>query len=69
MPRHRSGRQTALLDAAKRISPRGLDFPVDENNARSIHFYEKHGFKIKYAGEDENPVSDIAVSRMARRAT
>ena len=69
MPRHRPVRQSALLDEAKRISPRGLDFPVDKNNARAIRFYEKHGFKIKYAGEDENPVSDIAVSRMAWRAT
>ena len=57
----------ALLDEAKRISPRGLDLLVNKDNARAIRFYEKHGFK--YAGEDKNPVSGIAVSRMAWRAS
>ena len=57
----------ALLDEAKRISPRGLDLLVNKDNARAIRFYEKNGFK--YAGEDKNPVSGIAVSRMAWRAS
>jgi putative acetyltransferase len=54
-----------LLEEAKRISSRGLDLLVNKDNARAIRFYEKHGFK--YAGEDKNPVSGIAVSRMAWR--
>ena len=60
-----SGIALALLDEAKRISPRGLDLLVNKDNARAIHFYEKHGFVN--AGEDKNPVSGIAVSRMAWR--
>ena len=61
-----SGVALALLDEAKRISPRGLDLLVNKNNARAIRFYEKHGFA--YAGEDKNPVSGIAVNRMTWRA-
>jgi putative acetyltransferase len=56
----------ALLDEAKRISPRGLDLLVNRDNARAIRFYEKHGFA--YAGEDKNPVSGKPVNRMAWRA-
>jgi putative acetyltransferase len=56
----------ALLDEAKRLSPRGLDLLVNKDNARAIRFYEKHGFK--YAGEDKNPVSGIAVNKMTWRA-
>ena len=56
----------ALLDEAKRISPRGLDLLVNKDNARAIRFYEKHGFV--YAGEDKNPVSGIAVNRMSWRS-
>jgi putative acetyltransferase len=55
----------ALTDEAKRLSPRGLDLLVNKDNARAIRFYEKHGFV--YAGEDKNPVSGIAVNRMAWR--
>jgi len=55
----------ALMDAAKRQSPTGLDLLVNKDNARAIRFYEKHGFV--YAGEDKNPVSGIAVNRMAWR--
>ena len=55
-----------LLDEAKRLSPHGLDLLVNKDNFRAIRFYEKHGFA--YAGEDKNPVSGIAVSRMAWRA-
>ncbi|HEY6025909.1 MAG TPA: GNAT family N-acetyltransferase [Pseudolabrys sp.] len=54
-----------LTDEAKRLSPRGLDLLVNKDNARAIRFYEKHGFV--YAGEDKNPVSGIAVNRMAWR--
>jgi putative acetyltransferase len=55
----------ALLDQAKRLSPRGLDLLVNKDNARAIRFYEKNGFV--YAGEDRNPVSGIPVDRMAWR--
>jgi len=55
-----------LLDEAKRLSPKGLDLLVNKDNFRAIRFYEKHGFI--YAGEDKNPVSGIAVNRMAWRS-
>lgn len=55
----------ALVDEAKRLSPRGLDLLVNKDNARAIRFYEKHGFV--FAGEDKNPVSGIAVNKMAWR--
>ena len=58
-----SGIARALLDEAKRLSPGGLYLLVNKDNARAIRFYEKHGFV--YAGEDRNPVSGIAVNRMA----
>jgi putative acetyltransferase len=59
------GAALALLDEAKRLSPRGLDLLVNKDNFRAIRFYEKHGFA--FAGEDKNPVSGIAVNRMAWR--
>jgi putative acetyltransferase len=34
----------ALLDDAKRLSPKGLDLLVNKDNFRAIRFYEKHGF-------------------------
>jgi putative acetyltransferase len=55
----------ALMDEAKRQSPGGIDLLVNKDNARAIHFYEKHGFA--YAGDDKNPVSGIAVNRMSWR--
>jgi putative acetyltransferase len=55
----------ALLDDAKRLSPKGLDLLVNKDNSRAIRFYEKHGFT--FVGEDKNPVSGIAVNRMAWR--
>jgi putative acetyltransferase len=54
-----------LLDAAKRLSPRGLDLLVNKDNARAIRFYEKSGFR--YVGDGVNPVSGRPVSRMAWR--
>lgn len=53
----------ALMDQARRLSPRGLHLLVNKDNARAIHFYTKHGFV--YAGEDVNPVSGLAVNKMA----
>jgi putative acetyltransferase len=57
-----TGVSAALLDEAKRLSPKGLDLLVNKENARAIRFYEKHGFT--YAGEAENPVSGRPVNRM-----
>jgi len=56
-----------LLGEAKRISPKGLNLLVNRDNARAIHFYEKHGFV--YAGEDKNLVSGKPVNKMAWRAS
>ena len=47
-----SGTAEALLAQARRLSPRGLDLQVNQDNARAIRFYEKQGFAI--AGEDKN---------------
>ncbi|MBV8792745.1 MAG: GNAT family N-acetyltransferase [Pseudolabrys sp.] len=60
-----SGIASALLNEAKRISPRGIDLLVNKDNARAIAFYEKHSFH--YAGEDKNPVSGLPVSKMSWR--
>ena len=54
-----------LLDAARTLSPTGLDLLVNKDNARAIRFYEKHGFR--YAGEDVNPTSGRPVNRMTWR--
>lgn len=55
----------ALIDAAKRISPTRLDLLVNQDNARAIRFYEKHGFTI--AGLDTNPRSGAPLYRMSWR--
>jgi putative acetyltransferase len=55
----------ALLDEAKRMSPRGLDLDVNTDNARAIAFYEKCGFVI--AGAGKNPISGKPVHRMSWR--
>ncbi len=60
-----SGAALALLEEAKLLSPHGIDLLVNKDNARAIHFYEKHGFA--YAGEDKNPVSGKPVNRMRWR--
>jgi putative acetyltransferase len=53
---------TALLDAAKRTAPAGLELHVNQDNQRAIRFYEKHGFRI--SGEDVNPRSGAPIHRM-----
>jgi len=55
----------ALLDEAKRLSPRGIDLLVNTDNARAIRFYQKHGFAL--AGDDVNPVSGRPVHRLRWR--
>jgi putative acetyltransferase len=54
-----------LIGAAKRIAPCGLDLHVNEDNARAIRFYEKHGFAI--SGKDLNPRSGAPIYKMSWR--
>jgi len=55
----------ALIDAARQISPSGLDLDVNTDNARAIGFYEKCGFSIR--GTGTNPISGKPVHRMSWR--
>jgi putative acetyltransferase len=61
-----SAAATALLAAAMRTAPSGLDLHVNRDNARAIRFYEKHGFAI--SGEELNSRSGAPVYRMSWRA-
>lgn len=60
-----SGVAQVLIEAAKRISPAGLDLDVNTDNARAIGFYEKCGFSV--AGTGVNPISGKPVHRMTWR--
>jgi putative acetyltransferase len=60
-----SGAAAALVAAAKRLSPSGLDLHVNRDNARAIRFYEKHGFAI--VGEEANPRSGAPIYKMSWR--
>jgi len=51
-----------LVNEAKRLSPDGISLLVNNDNARAIGFYRKHGFVD--AGDDVNPVSGRPVKRM-----
>jgi putative acetyltransferase len=65
-PTHwRSGIGTALIDAAKRISPSGLDLDVNADNARAIAFYGRHGFAL--GGTGVNAISGKPINRMTWR--
>jgi len=55
----------ALLDQAKCISPAHLAVHVNQDNARAIRFYQKHGFVI--AGSDVNPRSGAPLHLMRWR--
>ena len=55
----------ALLAEAKRCAPAGLDLLVNQDNARAIRFYEKHGFVV--AGAEKNPLSGAPLHRMRWR--
>jgi putative acetyltransferase len=54
-----------LIDAAKSVSPAGLELLVNQDNGRAIAFYEKNGFEM--AGDDVNPTSGRPVFRMRWR--
>jgi putative acetyltransferase len=55
----------ALVGEARRISPAGLELHVNQDNARAIRFYRKHGFVI--AGSEVNARSGAAIYRMRWR--
>ena len=51
-----------LLDEAKRLSPSRLELHVNQDNARAIRFYQKHGFVV--AVEDVNARSGAQIYLM-----
>jgi putative acetyltransferase len=51
-----------LLAEARRLSPQKLDLHVNQDNARAIGFYQKHGFVT--VAEDVNPRSGAPIYRM-----
>jgi putative acetyltransferase len=51
-----------LLAQARRLSPAVLDLHVNQDNARAIGFYQKHGFVT--VAEDVNPRSGAPIYRM-----
>ena len=51
-----------LLEEAKRLSPTRLELHVNQDNARAVRFYQKHGFAI--AGEDVNARSGALIYLM-----
>lgn len=59
------GVAAALLAEARRITHAGIELHVNQDNARAIRFYQKHGFVT--AGEDVNPRSGAPVLRMEWR--
>jgi putative acetyltransferase len=60
-----TGVAKALIEAARQISPAGLDLDVNTDNARAICFYEKCGFSM--SGASVNPISGKLVHRMSWR--
>ena len=55
----------ALIDEAKRLSPKGIDLQVNKDNARALRLYDRCGFRI--AGEDVNAYSGAPVYLMRWR--
>ncbi len=53
---------SALIEEAKRCAPAGLHLAVNQDNARAIRFYEKHGFVV--SGATVNPRSGAPVHKM-----
>jgi putative acetyltransferase len=50
---------------ARRIAPAGIDLLVNQDNARAVRFYQKHGFVV--GGTDRNPRSGAPLYRMQWR--
>jgi putative acetyltransferase len=57
------GIAAALFAEAKRLCPAGFALHVNQDNARAVRFYEKHGMST--TGNDINPRSGAPVYRMA----
>ena len=51
-----------LLVEAKRLCPAGFGLHVNQDNARAIRFYKKHG--LSTIGEDVNPRSGAPIYKM-----
>jgi putative acetyltransferase len=49
----------ALMDEAKRLSPAMLELNVNQDNARALRFYAKHGFRK--TRDDVNPRSGAPI--------
>jgi putative acetyltransferase len=54
-----------LLEEAKRCAPTGVDLLVNQDNARAVRFYQKHGFVV--TGADVNPISGAPLHKMSWR--
>ena len=63
--RWRSGVGAALIEEAKRLSPKGLVLDVNTDNARAIGFYLRQGFL--HSGTGVNATSGKPVNRMSWR--
>ena len=60
-----SGLASALVDEAKRRSPRVIELDVNKTNARARRFYEREGFSV--VGRGFNPQSGLPTLRMRWR--
>lgn len=63
--RWRTGVGTALLGAAKAISPRLLELRVNADNDRAIAFYHRHGFAVVGNAVNEFSGAPVLVMRWA----
>jgi putative acetyltransferase len=60
-----AGTAGRLLDEARRLSPRGLELDVNQENTRALRFYAREGFeKIT---EGVNPNSGLKIWRLRWR--
>ncbi len=59
----RRGIAALLLKDAQRLSPSRIDLHVNQDNARAIAFYRKHGFAV--GGEDTNAQSGAPIYKMS----
>jgi putative acetyltransferase len=58
----RRGVAGLLLAEVQRLSPRRIELHVNQDNARAIAFYRKHGFAV--SAEDANPLSGAPTFKM-----
>lgn len=61
----RRGVGSALVEEAKRLCLEGLGLHVNQDNARAVRFYERHGFAID--GDGMNPRSGLPIWTMRWR--